>query len=305
MSKYIRYAAAIIVVLAILVTADYFIVKQNPDVLDYSLDQLGERLIDMVPEGKEAVAGLFDQFVSRVQAEEISADQVEQVAANILNLKNQNATLTREQAESVISFTLYAPEPASPVVQDSIRKQKRLPFGASRRKLRPPKERIALKSLEKLGERLKVAFECNDRLQETFKDARNIQNLVRFEIADGLRLAIDSDLKGAIAEGEFEDLASELRHLEKQEIVVWQLDLAHKVQKRMQSRQKELESIHELRKLEHLAKREELKALKELESLELLKNLEVLGFVPNFNSDSLHIVIEKRVKEAVKQQERN
>lgn len=56
MSKYIRYAAAIIVVLAILVTADYFIVKQNPDVLDYSLDQLGERLIDMVPEGKEAVA---------------------------------------------------------------------------------------------------------------------------------------------------------------------------------------------------------------------------------------------------------
>jgi hypothetical protein len=305
MSKYIRYAAAIIVVLAILVTADYFIVKQNPDVLGYSLDQLGERLIDMVPEGKEAVQGLFDQFVSRVQAEEVSPDQVEQVAANILNLKNQNATLTPEQAESVISFTLYTPEPPAPVVQDSIRKQKRLPFGPSRRKLRPPRERIALKSLERLGERLKVAFECNDRLQETFKDARNIQNLVRFEIADGLRLAIDSDLKGAIAEGEFEDLASELRHLEKQEMVVWQLNLAHEAQKRMEHRQKELESIHELRKLEHLAKREELKALKELESLELLKNLEVLGFVPNFNSDSLHIVIEKRVKEAVKQEEQH
>ena len=249
----------------------------------------------------ETRESLFDQFVSRVQAEEVAPEEVEKVAANILNLRNQNVTLTPEQAESVISLSLYAPDSAVSFEWDSMWEM----TGALPKRRFPPRRRkpIDPDRLKALGERLKIAFESDDKMNEIFVVSPEIRKLIRFRLEDGLKVAIDMGVKEAIDAGKFEQLARDLGRLEQQKMLIWQKDLAHEMKIRMERRHKELENIHELTKLGHLEKMKEFHALRRLESLESLKQLEALGFVPNFDSDSIRIVIEKSVKEAIKQAE--
>ena len=94
MFKSIKYVIITGVVLALLIAADHYLVKKNPDVLNLSMSMLGEKFKELVPEGGDAISNLFDQFAKKVEAKEIDPDDVEQIAANILNLRNQNATLT-------------------------------------------------------------------------------------------------------------------------------------------------------------------------------------------------------------------
>ena len=302
MRKYVRYSLLIIVVLAALMSADYFIVKQNPDVLEYSMQTLGEKLVAMVPEGKEAVKNLFDQFASQVHAKEVSPEQVELVAANILNLTNQNASLTAEEAESVLSFTLYSPDSDEWVTADSIGADSRIKLPRVRPRFRPPRKPIEAPHLKALGERLKMAFEYNDKVLEAIKDKQEIRRHFHFQIEDGLKLALDPDLKKAFGDGKFKEFELEFKVLKNQEMLVWQENLAVEMQERMERRHKELEEIVELRELKGMERLEKLHELQALKSLESLKNLEKLGFIPNFDSDSLHVIIQTRIKQSIEQE---
>ncbi|MDW7682333.1 MAG: hypothetical protein SCK70_17345 [bacterium] len=66
-----------------------FLDKESQEiVLEHSLNMLGNKLLAMVPEGAEkgGVKQMYDNFVKQASAREVEPEQVEQVAASILNL---------------------------------------------------------------------------------------------------------------------------------------------------------------------------------------------------------------------------
>jgi hypothetical protein len=71
MFKSIKYVIITGVLLALLITADHYLIKKNPDVLNLSMSMLGEKFKDLVPEDGEAISKLFDQFAKKVEAKEI------------------------------------------------------------------------------------------------------------------------------------------------------------------------------------------------------------------------------------------
>ena len=85
--------------------------ESKSDALDYTLGLLGEKLVAMIPDesGRKPVEERFANFVKQAKEQKVSPEQVEHVAANILNLSNAKTKLTSEQAEAVMDFSLAAP----------------------------------------------------------------------------------------------------------------------------------------------------------------------------------------------------
>jgi len=111
----------IIAVLIVVAVGGYLLVDRNKeDILSYSLDAVGTRLVSLVDdeESKRQIARAFDSFKRRVANDEVSSEQVELVAANILNLSTSGARITPEDAELILNLNeealladLPAPEP--------------------------------------------------------------------------------------------------------------------------------------------------------------------------------------------------
>lgn len=113
----------IIAVLIVIAVGGYLIVDRNKeDILAYSLDAIGTRLVALVDDdvSKRRIALAFDSFKRRVANDEVSSEQVELVAANILNLSTSGARITPEDAELILNLNeealladLPVPDPAS------------------------------------------------------------------------------------------------------------------------------------------------------------------------------------------------
>lgn len=113
----------LILLLIVVAVGGYLIVDRNKeDILAYSLDAIGTRLVSLVDDdvAKRRIALAFESFKSRVANDEVSQEQVELVAANILNLSTSGARITPEDAELILNLNEEAlladlPVPASGV----------------------------------------------------------------------------------------------------------------------------------------------------------------------------------------------
>lgn len=182
------------------------------DVLEYSLELVGNKLVGMAEtEDKSTVMALYDAFKGRVLANEVSTGEVEQVAANILNLHQGGTQVTSEQVKAMLdepkmvltTFGLPPPvEAVDPVIPD-------------RRK--------------ELGENLKSLCEFDDQFQQTLQGLpekdREFRKKVHYDGKNGLRLLVDVDLKQYFPRKEFTRVDKKLRTLHKDTIVVWSENL--------------------------------------------------------------------------------
>lgn len=279
--------------------------KSQQDVLEYSLGLLGQKLMAMMPDSSNTkpVQALYDDFVSKAKNNEVSPEKIENVAAMILNLSNIDTVVTPREMEAIIRFSLAEPVKIERVVYPEsmcVDVKKRMPeFVAVAPP--PPKgdKRLSPEEWSVVGQRIRSAYKFNTEYQKAMKDYRkkrhDQQFQMQFKVDDGLRIAMDADLKQQLDQKKYQHLQKEMQELEKQRIIVWRKNFQEDIRKEMERKRHELESLKQLQELEKL---KQLKGLEALQSLESLKSLEALQYLPVVNADSIRMIVEKSLKEA-------
>jgi hypothetical protein len=254
------------------------------DALEYSLNLLGKKLLAMVPDttDKQPVQTLYDQFVQQATYQQIPAERIERVAANILNLSNADAAVTPEQAEAVLRWAMNEPVQVvrsgeSTIVISGPRTTAEATVAP------PPPPRPRPEDLKKTGERIKAMYTFNLALQKAMEEQQqlNDQRLkMVYRVDDGLKIVVDPKLKLQFASPENKQLYITLQRLEKEKQLIWQENWQQEIQKQQEQLQQQLEKLKELQNL---------RQLESLKSLEALKNLEVLSTLPAIMVDSIQI----------------
>ena len=260
------------------------------DVLEFSLNLMGEKLLAMVPEGsaREKLSELYDDFKQRAINGLVEPEQVETVAANILNVSNAEESITPQQAEGILRSGMMAPKSSS----SAIAQVEPTPEAPTKAPEHPQPERWEI-----AGERVKIMFKFNERMQETLKEhaakTTEMAGQMHYQAKDGLNLVVDTRLKTIMDEKEFINLAKEFEHLEQEELLAWRENLSEELAKEQEEMKVELEALQE--SLEELKSQHISEAL---EQLEFLKSLEHLEYIPVINADSIRKVIEQSLREA-------
>jgi len=254
-----------------------FMDKQSKtEALDYTLGLLGEKLVAMIPDesGRKPVEEKFDNFVKQAKEQKVSPEQVEHVAANILNLSNAETELSAEQAEAVMDFSL-----ATPFITSQNECEKEIPP--------PPKN---WKNLEK---RIKYVYEFNDKMKEAISEdvekKSKLAEQYQIQVQNGLIMAMSDDLKAKLSELETDELQDELKHLEDEQIVIWNKKQKDEYLEKIKQANQPINYYIALKKLEEAKINTEV----------IIKSIKVLENLPSFPAidfDSLQIVIESRLK---------
>ena len=73
---------------------------------DQYLSLLGEKLLAMIPESSEkrTIENMFTDFKQDVKEKKITPEQVEQVAAGIMNITNMSDTVSVDEAQAILDI---------------------------------------------------------------------------------------------------------------------------------------------------------------------------------------------------------
>lgn len=215
-------------------------------------------------------------------AQEVSPEEVENIAANVLNLSNSGSTLTPEQAELMLEFAsapaeatllpvAMAPDGATPPTPTA---PPTAPAPAT------PPTPIDPTRLAALAERLAsmIAFdvEVHEAMADRQANRRDMARHIRYRVDQGLHIDIDAEMATAMTQR----LASRVERLEKRKMIVWKQNMAEEMHADRER------ARHELRSVEALKKHPPRQVRMAMHHLESLKHLEALGYRPLL-SDSL------------------
>jgi hypothetical protein len=293
MKKIWREYGLIAVLLAIALGGYFYLGEHKQDILSYSLDAIGNRLVDLVDDAdsKDRIEAAFDSFKSRVLAHEVPIDRVESIAANVLNLTTSGASLSGEEAQLVLELSteplteaLPAPE-LEEVVDDS----PETPL---------PSVSVTAESdrtLADVGVKISALIAFAEKVDAMAPGADPVMKRhIRFTSDDGLRVEVDS-VSGALwSTGSMRSLAQEI---EKEQMVTWAENVA--VKKEARSR---MLSRHR-KSMEKALKDARADAPMENANLVLLRRINGLrskGFGAGLDSTVLNIRIDMALKEAMK-----
>ncbi|HDP98625.1 MAG TPA: hypothetical protein ENN22_05520 [bacterium] len=283
-----------------------FLDKESQEiVLEHSLNMLGNRLLAMVPDGAEkgGVKQMYDNFVKQASAREVEPEQVEQVAASILNLSQLDTVITPEQAMAVLRFSLEAPVKIERIDRMHEPIQGEAGITADSSSIFSPRDVAEFQEKwESLGERIHQMYQFNhdvtDAIKNQAKQMRENQLQLFYRVDDGMRVVIDPQLKAQLNLKKHKQLSRKIRRMEQQELLQWRGDF----QKEMEQLRRELRSLKRLKaleQLENLKHLENLQALKALNSLRALEALESLKFVPPIiKVDSIREAVRQSLKDA-------
>ena len=300
----------LIIILIVVAMVGYLVIQgQEEDVLTRSLDGIRNRLVAMVDDvgSREAIAAHFDQFKDKVKKQEVAPEEVESIAANVLNLSNSGSTITPEQAEMMLDFASVAPEvallptpePSPPSEGDPTPPvavaPPAPPTPRGNRRPEPPPVPVDLTAL---GERLDVMLAFNAEVEKVINERLDRREEVarhfRYRFEDGLHV----DLDVAMTDEMKQRFAREAQRLEaRRMVVVWKQNMAEEIQVERERARRELRSVAALKKRPPRGIRVEVSAA-DLESLESLKRLESIGYRAML-SDSVHRVIMVHLEEAL------
>ena len=196
--------------------------ESKNDALNYSISFLGERLLSMIPDslGKSSIASLYSNFSQKVNQREIPQDQVEIVAANILNLTTLDTVLTPAEAAAALNFSST----------DSNRKIVILDIDKGSQPIREPGIVVRNSSSEpewknlglKLKEMCQVSQEISDVLRENNETVRtNVVTPIFFQVNEQIRAIVDSSFLGKIEATRDEKLLVKLKKLEQANLLIW------------------------------------------------------------------------------------
>jgi len=262
-------------------------VKQS--VLEYSLDLMGEKLLGLVPEGteKNRLNELYQGFKERATKGDVASQQIETMAANILNTSNTETELTPQQAEGILRSAMLAPTPIPELPYRELGSDETPQLASV-----PKPERLQI-----VGKRVKTMFELNEKVYIAVKTNalkhHEKARQIHYRVKDGLNIVMDLNLRSHLNEEEFKNLVEQLKDLEQERVLKWEKDLSVELEKEMAETKKELAALQE--SLDELQEQKSFEILKKLESL---KSLEHLKHLPVIDPDSIRKVVEKSLREA-------
>ena len=268
MKRFFREYGLVVVLIA-LGMVGYAIFRENK--LDGSLSEIRARLVEMIDESsREAVARHFDRFQEKVLAHEVPPEEVENIAANVLNLSNSGSTLTPEQATLMLDMASSAVEVTllpSPADTDATP-----PLAAVAPRPPAPPPPVEPVALDALGERLESMLDFDGEVRRVMDarrvDRRELARHVRYRFDEGLHIDIDVDMDEAMKQ----QLAQQVEQLEKRKMIVWKQNMDEEMRAERARARRDLRTVTALRR------RPPPDARVAVQHLEALKHLETLGY---------------------------
>lgn len=242
--------AAVVVGVLFLSTIIYFAVSEDSrqirdDVFQRSLNLLGQQLLSLLPDGSERdiIAGKWQGLVERANRGEVPPEQVERIAVGILNASNLDKQISVEDAEIILDLAFEESVPAEHSVKPE------LPEVLPPKKVLVPKMDSAelQKKLQEVGKKIEAVCAFNAKIRKScdtdpMKREVFVQNL-RYEIANGIRLHADMNLKHELSSENFQLWQQEIKKLEQEHLLSWREDFAANLAKQHAQLQAHLDSL--------------------------------------------------------------
>lgn len=287
MKEYLRDLAMYCGVLVVALSAFLVYRHYQSDVLDFSLDLIGGKLLAMVPEGadRQKIAALFDTFKERVAEKQVSSAQIENVAANVINLSNSGARLSPVQAASVLNLAILAPA-AALAAADSLPPVAALIDSFHIRVPAPPDST----SFKALGKRLKVMIEIDREIQESLAESEHQAGRpharMHYYFDNKMKLQMDAGLRDRFLNIRERGLRQAIKFAEKDSLLVWQDHLPEMIEARRKLQQEKLQALaREVPAAGTFAAPPNIRAIYEI------RRLQTLGYMPRVDVDSLEQVL--------------
>jgi len=255
--------------------------KVQNDVLEYSLNTLGEKLFSLMGESPEKtnLQEKYNAFVQRAADGDADQDQIEYVAANIMNASNSRESVAPELASSIVDATDPSFEPTKGTKSAVVKK-----------------EALTKKESFALGESLSKMIALNDNLKMSYTNQGNHEEFskkVFYKWDKGIVLNLDEELKSALDEKEYEVIFTELHELEKEHKMEWTKELSKVLKMEHVTFQKEMNKLKEF-KMDF----EEIPGLKEIEIFTNSDSTFISPYLPDVNIDSILDAVGTSLEEA-------
>jgi hypothetical protein len=192
----------------------YFIMQKfNSESINHYLDFLGSKLMAVIPEdkNKEEIVQLYDQFKQQVEDKKVAPDQVEKLAAEILNLENLEDSLRLHKVKETMELALNVPIPGET--------DKTMNPGHPEKGTYMPHPEDEQKWRD-LAEHLKKVFIFEKKLEEKEKQ-KELINRQLFQYDTNLQVIIDSQLRTDLLRNSDQAMVKAIKELEKQKWLVW------------------------------------------------------------------------------------
>ena len=255
-------------------------VKQ--DVLEYSLNQLGDKLFSMIDGDIPGIKMLQEKYVKFKESAlsgQVSQNEIESVSANILNASNSEKKLTPDQAEKVLFASVGG-------------------FNSFEKKLK--KDKIIIvdrENRDKLGEGLKNILDFNDRVYKACKGKSKEQMVIakkiHYEMGERLHVEIDEELQTLFDEFEMEDFKIQIKEFEEGNVLKWQKDLEMKLAEEQKKWEEHMAHYRiKMEKFDEEFSEEMMGKFKYLEELDEIKHVHII------DADSIEQLVERSLKAA-------
>ncbi len=199
--------------------------KTKKEVLRPTLEALGEKLFAAVQpdSAKDDLQRDYQDFVKQAEAKEIKPEEIEKIAADILNLSIRDSMISSKDARKILAFREKTPP--LPLSHDDMTARdpsapKTVPWG---KRLKPPLYEM---NEEELAERLQKMHEVERKLQHITINIKREKNALPhdylvFKADSGLVVKVDMEVKKLLQEKD-RLLAQQLSELEKKKWLQWQ-----------------------------------------------------------------------------------
>lgn len=265
-------AFSLVLIFLIAVGVYWLMVEMQKDYLNHYIGLLGDKLIALVPESSEkrTLQSFFDDFKQQVENQEVSPEQVERVAAGILNISNLKDSISVTEARAVLRLGRAEPD-------SQIREKRGIAVVRSKRSSSKESEL----RWRDLGERLESIYKLDQKIKAM---PDSIKPLYRFD--SNLNIVIDDHARALLHQKKFQMMSKEIQELEKEKALIWQENVS-----------KELDNIR--LQLRLLRENHELARVRNFEKIVLFDpeiDLDSLRNITNdINIDSLNIIVEKEL----------
>ena len=287
---------------------------QKEDFLSDPLDAIGARFTQLMEDdaSREEFSESYADFEKKVRDHEITPEQVEFVAASVLNLEAAGAELSPEDAKMVIAMAtepaqtvlpvpakrpappsspvppLLAAEQSEPARASSERSSTtyRISSGDATADTSPERYR-------EMNERMADAFALADEIEVIAREESEdgeIRSHVRYTFEDGIAVTIDSS---AAHMWNRKDLQPLTKDLERKRMVTYQYGLKNKHVKVAEMEAAKRRQYAKMREQQLEESEEELF----LFSLERLSKLQEMGMVVNLDTVMLRLQIEESLRQ--------
>jgi len=286
MRKKFRDYGLIASLVFIIAIGGYWILQQvKQESLGHYVGLLGEKLLAMVPESSEkrTIEKMFSNFQTQVEEKQLAPEQVEEVAAGIINISNISDTVSVAEAEAILGGAVVSPKEKRERIELRVETE---PKG----EVNIAQER---EKWDKLQKRLKDVYVFNERLKKRTED-REAEQRYMYHIDKNLKIIADSKIRPALeAENRSNrQIEREMRELERQNIIIWREDLQSQLKEQVKMVEEKLKQLQESKELRNLAK---IKVLQNLNLDAKLKGLDTLIINEIYNLDSLQIKLDTSV----------